>query len=110
MHETFRAMPSSRLVPVTCRAMSICYLASGSTATPLHASCVGERVPQSPLKSSLFTHSPPGPPIFECSERTAMAHPCDFCLICDIACLIDLPPFDSLANSSRKLRMLALFV
>ncbi len=110
MHETFRAIPSSRLVPVTCRAMSICYLASGSTATPLHASCVGERVPQSPLKSSFLTHSPSGPPIFECSEQTAMAHPCDFCLICDITCLIDLSPFDLLVNSYRKLRMLALFV
>jgi len=56
LHETSRAIQSSRLVPVPFHTMSTCYLTSGSTATRAHASCVGERVTQSPLKSPFFTH------------------------------------------------------
>ena len=73
LHETTRAIQSSRLVRVPFRTMSACYVTSGSTAAPLRASCVGERVAQSPLKSPFSTHSPPGPPKVQWSERMAMA-------------------------------------
>ncbi len=74
-HETSRATQTLHIPRISFRMMSTWYLTSGSSATRAHASSVGERVTQSPLKSPFFTHSPPRPPNIECSERTAMAHP-----------------------------------